>query len=546
MRIGLTAKLLMVLGLASAVSVMAMALAARWSFQHGFLDYLGQQELKLLEPLIDTLVQAHSEHGSWDFLARDPGAWPRFVDDAMAPVLHGVSKDPRLPQDARKPGDPQQPFPPMPPHPGPPKSGPPHPYGAPPFGPPGFPPHEPRRMPSHPAPLEMQQPGPHDAPAFAPPGGPPPGPGFRPPPPRAGHLVARLRLLDNERRQVAGVAEATADELLTPLVSDGVVKGWLGLAKPPWLEDKLAQRFNSQHNRSLFWISLAALTLAVLLGSLFGETILRRIRTVAAGARQLAKGNYRTRITRKGRDELSGLAEDFNHLAMALERSEQLRRSAMADVSHELRTPLAVAFAELDALIDGIRPCTGERLEQLKGRLLALGRLLDDLYDLALSDTGALEYRHEALDLVEVIRAAVSDVRESFTKKGLEVHMQIESTLPMEGDRGRLRQVMDNLLANSLRYTDPGGFTQIVAVRRGDEILITVEDTSPGVVLNDLERLFDRFYRVEASRSRAKGGAGLGLAICRNIVEAHRGSISARPADSGGLAIDVRLPASEE
>jgi len=266
---------------------------------------------------------------------------------------------------------------------------------------------------------------------------------------------------------------------------------------------------------------------------------------VAGGARRLSKGDYATRIAPKGRDELAALAEDFNHLAAALERNKKLRRSSMADVSHELRTPVAVARAELDALVDGIRPCTMERLVQLQGRLLALVRLLDDLYDLALSDAGALDYRHGPLDLGEILEVAVGESQAAFADKGVELRLESDEELPMEGDRGRLRQVLDNLLGNSLRYTDPGGFTLLKASRAGDEIRVSVSDTPPGVTTEALERLFDRFYRVESSRSRAKGGAGLGLAICRNIVEAHRGSISARSADSGGLEIEIRLPASD-
>lgn len=352
-------------------------------------------------------------------------------------------------------------------------------------------------------------------------------------------------MLDDQRRFVAGEPLEIEEERLISLETDGIVVGWLGLSPPLWLEDELAQRFYSQHNRSLLWIAVGSLTLAILLGWVFGEGMLRRIRAVTAGGRRLAKGDYGTRLTPKGRDELTALAEDFNHLAAALERNEELRRSGMADVSHELRTPVAVARAELDALIDGIRPCTKERLEQVQGRLLALGRLLDDLYVLALSDTGALDYSHGPLDLPEILEAAVGESRAAFADKGIELRLESDDELPMEGDRGRLRQVLDNLLGNSLRYTDPGGFTQVVAIRTGDEIKVSVSDTPPGVSPEAMARLFDRFYRVEASRSRAKGGAGLGLAICRNIIEAHRGSISASSADLGGLAIEIRLPASD-
>jgi two-component system sensor histidine kinase BaeS len=358
-------------------------------------------------------------------------------------------------------------------------------------------------------------------------------------------LGLRVHLLDGQGRQVAGVPLTVAEPFRLPIELDGAVIGWLLLSPPQWFEDDLAQRFNSQHNRSLTWISVGVLALAFLLGWLFGEGLLRRIRTLARGSRQLAGGDFGTRIADHGQDELSALSEDFNRLAAALERNEELRRRAMADVSHELRTPVAVARAELDALIDGIRPCTKANLEQLQGRLLALVRLLDDLYDLALSDAGALDYRFSPLDLGETVQVAVAQMEGAFARKGIALQLECDDELPMDGDRGRLRQVLDNLLGNSLRYTDPKGVTRVVARRAGAWIRVSVEDTAPGVEPEALERLFDRFYRVETSRSRAKGGAGLGLAICRNIVEAHRGSIQARAADAGGLAVEIRLPASD-
>lgn len=537
MRISLTLKLLVILGLTSAVSVIAMGLAARWSFQYGFLDYLGQQELKRVVPLEEALVKTYQEHGSWDLFRRHPGDWPRFIDDALAPSHTGQSRNPRPSSDAAGGGPVREPSPPIRPPRNPSQPGPPGREGAPAFPPPGGLP-----------------PGFHGGRSVAPPHAPPPGPDFAPAPaepgfgrslPGPGGLAGRLRLLDDQRRWVAGEPRNIGKELLVSLESDGVVVGWLGLSPPLWLEDELAQRFHSQHNRSLLWIAVGALTLAILLGWVFGEGMLRRVRAVAGGARRLTKGDYGTRLAPQGRDELTALAEDFNHLAVALERNEDLRRRGMADISHELRTPVAVARAELDALIDGIRPCTKERLEQLQGRLLALVRLLDDLYDLALSDAGALDYRHGPLDLGEILEVAVGESRAAFADKGVELRLESDEELPMEGDRGRLRQVLDNVLGNSLRYTDPGGFTRVVATRAGAEIRVSVSDTPPGVTPEALERLFDRFYRVESSRSRAKGGAGLGLAICRSIIEAHRGSISAGAADSGGLEIEIRLPASD-
>ncbi len=520
-----------------------MAFAARWSFQHGFLDYLGQQELARIAPLREALVPIYARSGSWEYFERNPDEWPRFVDDTLDPqrahppgapppeVHLGPAAEPRgesppgpHEQDARAPHE----------------AGPPH-------HPPG-----PRQRPPPVEPRGESPLGPHEqnvrAPHEARPPQHPPGPRWPPPPPPSASLDLlglRVHLLDGQGHRVAGVPPTAEEPFRLPIESDGAVIGWLLLSPPQWFEDDPAQRFNSQHNRTLVWISVGVLSLAFLLGWVFGQGLLRRIRTLARGSRQLAGGDFGTRIADHGQDELSALAEDFNRLATALERNQELRRRSMADVSHELRTPVAVARAELDALIDDIRPCTKANLEKLQGRLLALMRLLDDLYDLALSDAGALDYRFSPLDLGETVQAAVAQMDGAFARQDIALHLECNDELPMDGDRGRLRQVLDNLLSNSLRYTDAGGVTRVVASRAGAWIRVSIEDTAPGVAPEALDRLFDRFYRVEASRSRAKGGAGLGLAICRNIVEAHHGCIQARTADAGGLAIDIRLPASD-
>ncbi|ESQ16922.1 MAG: HAMP domain-containing protein [Thiohalocapsa sp. PB-PSB1] len=561
MRIGLTGKLLLVLGLTSTLSVVGMGLAARWSFQHGFLGYLDQQELKRIAPVGDALLQAYRERGSWDFVTRHPGVWPRLVNEAMRSKL-GHSEDSAQVSPDKRDADQAPPShglptrrewrrpPPDPPDFRAPAFGSPDRSGMPGLGPPpdrefAFPLPGPAHEPQS-SRLDAARPTPLDR---RPPGNSARRPRFRPPPPRHKRLHDRLRLLDAERNQIAGQqttgfrVDAAKDEVFSPLIADGELVGWLGLSPPAWLEDNhLAQNFNRQHNRSLLWISLIALTLALSLGAVLAAAMLRRIRAVATGARQLAKGDYQARVALKGQDELTELAQDFNQLALTLERGETLRRVAMADISHELRTPLAVARAELDALIDGIRPCNKEHLEQLHGRLLALGRLLDDLYDLALSDSGALNYRFEPVDLSGLLRSVIADREAPCAHKQIALRLQIEDELQMEGDAGRLQQVLDNLLGNSLRYTDAGGFIRIIAARAGDAILISIADTPPGVEPAALQRLFDRFYRVETSRTRAKGGAGLGLAICRSIVEAHRGTIGAKPADCGGLEIQMRFP----
>lgn len=243
---------------------------------------------------------------------------------------------------------------------------------------------------------------------------------------------------------------------------------------------------------------------------------------------------------------LDQLARDFNQLAQALDNNERARRDFMADVSHELRTPLAVLRAELEALQDGIRPMTRESLTSLHQEVGQLGKLIEDLYDLSLTDVGALAYRRAPIDLSVVLQSTLAGMHTRIAAAGLTLQAHgITAPLHVDGDERRLQQLLSNLLENALRYTDAGGQLRVQCARRAHLVEIVIEDSAPGVPADKLDRLFERFYRVEGSRNRASGGSGLGLAICRNIVGAHDGEIHATASPLGGLRVTLRLPALE-
>jgi two-component system sensor histidine kinase BaeS len=245
-------------------------------------------------------------------------------------------------------------------------------------------------------------------------------------------------------------------------------------------------------------------------------------------------------------DELGQLGQDFNLLAHTLERNEQARRAFMADISHELRTPLAVLRGELEALGDGVRAVTPAALASLREEVRALGKLIDDLYDLARSDIGALEYRRADVDVAGLLGRAVDAYRERFDARRIAIECGIApGPVVLRADPDRLQQLFANLLENTLRYTDPGGELRVLCAPRDGWLRIDLQDSAPGVPAESLDRLFERLYRVERSRGRAHGGAGLGLAICRNIVDAHGGRIAAKASPLGGLWIEILLPLPE-
>jgi two-component system sensor histidine kinase BaeS len=244
-------------------------------------------------------------------------------------------------------------------------------------------------------------------------------------------------------------------------------------------------------------------------------------------------------------DELGRLAGDFNAMALTLEMNEKARRQWLADISHELRTPLAVLQGEIEALLDGIRTVTPETIRSLHAETLRLNRLVNDLYQLSLSDLGTLSYHKEDLDPAVVLRDSVDSFRSEFDRKSIRLEADIpdRTDATVFADPERLSQLFANLLDNSLKYTDAGGML-VVRLRGGSNgVTVEFEDSAPGVPGEALGRLFDRLYRVEGSRARESGGAGLGLAICKNIVEAHAGTITAQASPRGGILIRIVLSA---
>jgi two-component system sensor histidine kinase BaeS len=214
----------------------------------------------------------------------------------------------------------------------------------------------------------------------------------------------------------------------------------------------------------------------------------------------------------------------------------------VADIAHELRTPLSVLRGEIESLQDGVRALDQESVAALAHETTRLTRLVEDLHTLSLSDRGALTYHREPVDVADVLRDAVAGWRREAEERGLSLTMDLEDDTIVLADETRLAQVFANLMQNSLRYTDAPGRIAIGLQREGDRIVIDWQDSAPGVAAEELPRLTERLYRVDASRSRVSGGAGLGLAIARAIVEGHGGRLVTAASPLGGLAIRLELP----
>lgn len=355
--------------------------------------------------------------------------------------------------------------------------------------------------------------------------------------------LLRLALLDGDGRLVIGNPDTSTDALRVPLRTDGRTVGWLAMVP---FERAIAAgdvRFYEAQLRAWWMIGLASVAIAAGLAWGLSRALLRRVKGLAQAIHRLARGDFSTRIARGGDDELAELGRDIDRLAEQMEHTEHNRRSFMADISHELRTPLAVLRAELEAIQDGIRPMTPASLAPLQGQVQQLGKLVEDLHELAVTQTGEMSYRFEVIDLGAVLLSAVEAMRGRFANTGLRLDAPPTlPPLPVEGDERRLAQLFANLLENALRYTAAGGRLQVLAERDDTRVRVRLQDSAPGVPADKRERLFERFYRVDDSRNRASGGSGLGLAICRNIVQAHGGWIEAQASPLGGLAVVLELP----
>lgn len=358
---------------------------------------------------------------------------------------------------------------------------------------------------------------------------------------------SRLLLLDAQRQPLFGSEQQQDAVQLRSLRVHGQVVGYLGLQRRERLTDLHELHFVQGQRLAMGLVGIIIFLVSAGLALPLANRLLRPVRQLGDATHRLAAGHYASRVPVNSGDELGRLAHDFNALALTLEKNERARRSWLADISHELRTPLAILRGEIEALEDGLRQPTPEAIRSLHSEVMRLGRLVDDLQQLSLSDLGALTYRKEGFDLAPLLADVIDSYRPELARHGLQLHVQLpKRPVTVFADGERLRQLFSNLLDNALKYTDGDGRVEVRLTEDGGQAKIDLHDSAPAVPARDLERLFERFYRVEGSRNRASGGAGLGLAICRNIVEAHDGSISARLSPLGGLWLEIRLPLGQE
>lgn len=295
----------------------------------------------------------------------------------------------------------------------------------------------------------------------------------------------------------------------------------------------------------LMFVGLIGLVIAVVTGLILRRQLLAPLRALTRAAQGIRAGRLeqQVHVPGLGQDELGELARTFNDMAAHLKRSEEIRRNMITDISHELRTPLAALQCNLEAMLAGVEDPQKQNLEALYNQTLLLGRLVEDLRELQLAESGELPLKKASMDLSGVLRRIAQIVRPQLVERGIEFVLEVPEALPpVEVDGERIEQVIYNLLSNAQRYTPTGGRVRLAARPQDGHLALLVSDTGCGVPPEELPFIFDRFYRADRSRSRATGGAGLGLAIAKQLVTAHHGSIEAKSQHGSGTTFEVLLP----
>ncbi|MBC3881022.1 HAMP domain-containing protein [Undibacterium sp. LX40W] len=359
-----------------------------------------------------------------------------------------------------------------------------------------------------------------------------------------GDLYLRVTLLDRQSGYLAGLKGNSTEKNYRALFSQGELIGYLLVKRSNSRPDEVTKQFLNAYRDNIIRFVLLSIALSAITAIALAIHFKRPLIRLRDGTQLLAQGKFDTRLSIKRSDELGELTDNFNLLAEKLERIEEDRRQWVADTSHELRTPISVIRAQIEAFQDGIRTPSPENLSLLLRQILSLDKLINDLYELTQLDTTSNQLQLDEVD----IKAMLDDLSHSFDEKFKRAHLHFEfkyetpELVLAKVDAQRLNQVFINLLENSVRYTAEGGRIELKLHQDHEFAYITLDDSAPGLDVQQMTKLGQRFYRPDSARSRQHGGSGLGLSLCARVIEAHGGHILFSTSLLGGLAIKITLP----
>ncbi len=356
-------------------------------------------------------------------------------------------------------------------------------------------------------------------------------------------LPNRLILIGDEKHNPGSLLPMSAYNDAHSIEYDGEIIAYLAIITPQFRPNPQEQEFIQRTNTALLYASMIAVVLAILLGLFFTRTLLKPLSNLSQAIRRMEKGELLQEVPKTSDDELGDVIEGFNQMSSALATANARREQMTADIAHELRSPLTVINGYLEALQDGVLEPTPERMDIIQQEVSQLNRLVSDLRTLALADSGQLDIIKDHVDLQTIFNHLKKAYALLANSKNLDLSFKKEKQLAfIYADEGRILQVLSNLITNAIRHTNEGGKIIVKAVEKENGVEITVKDTGEGIPKEDLDLVFERFYRADPSRQTTSSQSGLGLSIAKALVEAHGGTVDVQSEIGKGSTFSLFLP----
>ena len=492
------------------VAIIVPALIIHLSSNRRFAEYLTKMEIASLDDMVTALGSLYRKDQSWKQFEEKPGRWSQFISSYLPLILDPHFPPPSSILGAAERRSEEKSLP-------------------------GKPLTRPQDRPNNGFVREFSAEGELKAGLRVPP----------PPPPLPGWMLIgpRLALFDEKKNLVVGPGFDIQNYLLRPISVEGQTRGWLGLMPFRAEANPLNLAFIQEQTRTICLAGLCVFTIAGLISFFLSKHLVAPINKLTEASRELSSLRFATQVDVRTSDEFGQLANAFNSMAQALEKNEMLRKQWTADVAHELRTPLAILRGEIEAMQDGVREITPQRLASLHDETNRIGQLVDDLHALFVADSENLVRQKHPVKPLDILEEVLGTFETRLTQA--DIHLQANSIEDQRavimGDEDRLRQLFANLIENTIRYTNSPGILRINHYCSLQELTLVFEDSAPGVPSEALDRIFARLYRVDKSRSRSLGGSGLGLSICNEIVIGHGGAIRSSHSSLGGLLISIEF-----